>query len=219
MGLLFYDSPLAAAILFVVLLFIYYPREKQKQMKKKKEQLSQYFKETLHSVLAALKAGYSVENAFVEAYGDMNYRFGAENVMVKELLYINRQVKNNIPIERLMETFGRESGVDDIRDFGRIFPVAKRSGGDMSKVIERSISMITRRMEIKEDIRILVAAKKYEQQIMNLVPMGIILYIRVSNPGYFDSLYHQVAGILVMTGALGIYITAYGMSEKILEIT
>ena len=65
----------------------------------------------------------------------------------------------------------------------------------------------------------LVAAKKYEQQIMNLVPMGIILYIRVSNPGYFDSLYHNLAGVLIMTAALALYLAAYLLSEKILEIT
>lgn len=43
---------------------------------KKSEKLEDHFKEALSAVVAALRAGYSVENAFVEAYKDLAYRFG-----------------------------------------------------------------------------------------------------------------------------------------------
>lgn len=89
----------------------------------------------------------------------------------------------------------------------------------MGEIMEHTISIITRKMEIKKEIRMLTAAKKYEQKIMNLVPMGIIFYIRMTNPGYFNSLYHNVAGIVIMTAALCVYAAAYYMSEKILAIT
>ena len=170
-------------------------------------------------MVAALKAGYSVENAFGESYKDMDYRFGKDNVMTRELLLISHQLKNSVSLEQLVDQLAEKTGVGDVKDFARIFRVAKRSGGDMARIMERSISMISRRMEMKEEIRMLVAAKKYEQQIMNLVPMGIIFYIRVSNPGYFDSLYHNLAGVLIMTAALALYLAAYLLSEKILEIT
>jgi tight adherence protein B len=216
-GFLFYNSWIAVLAGLPFLIF-YYKSEYQKQLKRKTEELTNRFKEALLSVLSALKAGYSVENAFLEAYQDLNYRFGSEDIMVKELLFINRQIKNNIPIENLMEEFANQSGSDDIRDFAHIFRIAKKTGGDMGKIMERTISIITGRMEIKEDIRILVAGKRYEQKIMDLVPMGIILYIRLSNPGYFDELYHNLSGIVIMTLALVIYLAAYYISEKILEI-
>lgn len=216
-GFLFYDSFLSMVIGSPVLVF-YWRYERKKQAKKQAEKLALHFKEALLSVLAALKAGYSVENAFAEAYHDLEYRFGKENQMVKELLSINRQVKNNVPIERLLEAFAKKTKNEDIRDFAQVFRIAKRSGGDMGRVMERSISVLTRRMETKEEIRMLVAAKRYEQQIMNFVPMGIILYIRLTNPGYFDNLYHNLPGVLVMTAALVVYLAAYRLSEKILEI-
>lgn len=216
-GILFYNSWISILIGSPVLI-LYYRFEYQKLMKKKTEELTSHFKEALLSILSALKAGYSVENAFVEAYRDMAYRFGSEEVMVRELLFINRQVKNNIPIERLIEEFAQKSDSADIKDFAHIFKIAKKSGGDMGKIMDRTISIITRRMEIKEDIRILVAAKKYEQQIMNLVPLGIILYIRLANQGYFEPLYHNPAGIVIVTVALAVYLGAYYLSQKILEI-
>ena len=124
-----------------------------------------------------------------------------------------------MPIEQLVDGLAEKTDVSDIRDFARIFRVAKRSGGDMGRIMERSIAIITRRMEVKEEIRILVAAKKYEQQIMDLVPMGIIFYIRLTNPGYFDGLYHNMAGVLIMSAALAVYLFAYLLSEKILEVS
>lgn len=216
-GILFYNSWISILIGSPVLI-LYIRFEYQKLVKKKTEKLASHFKEALLSILSALKAGYSVENAFVEAYRDLEYRFGSEEVMVRELLFINRQVKNNIPIEKLIEEFAQKSGSADIKDFARIFRIAKKSGGDMGKIMDRTISIITRKMEMQEDIRMLVAAKKYEQQIMNLVPLGIILYIRLTNQGYFDPLYHNPAGIVIVTAALAVYAGAYYLSEKILEI-
>lgn len=216
-GFLFYNSWMGI-MAGSPLLILYYKWEQQKLLKKKEEELNDHFKEALLSILSALKAGYSVENAFVEAYRDLEYRFGSNETIVKELLFINRQVKNNIPIGHLMEEFAKKTGSEDIRDFAHIFKIAKKSGGDMGRIMERTIFIITKRMEMQQDIRLLVAAKRYEQQIMNFVPMGIILYIRLSNPGYFDGLYHNLAGAVIMTAALAVYLAAYRLSEKILAI-
>lgn len=216
-ALLFYDS-LYAFFAGFLLFPLYYRFQLQKLCKQKKEAMALYFKEALQSMVAALKAGYSVENAFFESYKDMDYRFGKDNVMTKELLMIHHQIKNSVPIESLVDSLADKTDVSDIRDFARIFRVAKRTGGDMAGIMERSIGIITRRMEVKEEICILVAAKRYEQQIMNLVPIGIIFYIRITNPGYFDGLYHNVAGVLIMSAALAIYLFAYLLSEKILEV-
>lgn len=217
-AVLFYDS-LYALLVGLFLFPFYYRFQAEKLCRQKKEKLALYFKEALQSIVAALKAGYSVENAFLESYKDMDYRFGKDNVMTKELLGIQHQLKNSVPIEQLVDGLAEKTDVSDIRDFARIFRVAKRSGGDMGRIMERSIAIITRRMEVKEEIRILVAAKKYEQQIMDLVPMGIIFYIRLTNPGYFDGLYHNMAGVLIMSAALAVYLFAYLLSEKILEVS
>ncbi|MCH5280903.1 MAG: type II secretion system F family protein [Lachnospiraceae bacterium] len=216
-SILFYNS-LWPIIIGSIALIPFYKRERDKLLKKKHEELAVHFKESLFVVLSALKAGYSVENAFVEAQKEMQFRFSEKNVMVQELILINRQVKNNIPIEQLLENFAHKTHSEDIKDFADIFKLAKRSGGDMGEIMEHTISVITRRMEMRETIKLLSAAKKYEQSIMNLVPVGIIFYIRLTNPGYFDSLYHNLFGICVMTAALLVYASAYLLSEKILEI-
>lgn len=214
---LFYNS--AFTLIFGIPAFILLYRDECKKAEKQElERTEEIFKDVLQSVLTSLKAGYSVENAFVEAEKDLEYRLGKNNDMVLELLAMNRHIKNNIPIEKTVYNLAEATKSKDIMDFATVFKIARRTGGDMGKVLERTISIITRRRELKQEISLLVAAKKYEQQIMNCVPMGIIFYIRLTNPRYFDDLYHNLFGITVMTVALVVYYFAYRLSEKILDI-
>ena len=148
-AVLFYDS-LYAVLAGMLLLPFYCHFQESKLQKRKKEKFAHYFKEALQSIVAALKAGYSVENAFGESYKDMDYRFGRDNVMTRELLLISHQLKNSVSLEQLVDQLAEKTGVGDVKDFARIFRVAKRSGGDMARIMERSISMISRRMEMKE---------------------------------------------------------------------
>ena len=214
---LFYDSFLGM-IVGLICLYPYLKGEIRRYKGLVLERDEQRFKELLLSVVAAMKAGYSVENSFGEAYKDLKFRFGDKDEMVKRLLSVTRQLTNNIPIEKLMEDMADEIGSDEIRDFSDIFRIAKRTGGNMTGIMEHSASVISRRMEMKEEIAMAVAAKKYEQQIMNVVPMGIIFYIRVTNPGYLESLYHNLAGVMIMSVALLLYGAAYLLSEKILSM-
>ncbi len=213
---LFYDSPFGL-IVGLICSYPYLKGELDKYNAAILERTEQRFKEMLLSLVAAMKAGYSVENAFGEAYKDMRFRFGDRDDTVKQLLKVLRQLKNRIPIENLMEEMADETGSEDIHDFADIFRIAKRTGGNMTAIMEHTASVITRRMEMKEEIAMAVASKKYEQQIMDVVPLGIILYIRLSNPGYLNSLYHNPAGIMIMTIALVFYAAAYLLSEKILR--
>lgn len=53
---------------------------------------------------------------------------------------------------------------------------------------------------------------------MNGVPFGILLYISIASRGFFDVLYKNAAGIIVMTICLGVYLGAIFLSGKIVDI-
>ena len=56
-----------------------------------------------------------------------------------------------------------------------------------------------------------------EWMIMKLIPFAILLYIELANPEYFDGLYHNTRGVLVMTGCLAVYLGAYMAGEMIMK--
>lgn len=53
---------------------------------------------------------------------------------------------------------------------------------------------------------------------MNMVPFLIMAYLQLTSKGFFDCLYFNTAGILIMTGCLALYLAAFLISRKMIEI-
>ena len=213
----FYKS--FAAVLFMTPLLIpIIRRAKARRRERLGSELLNEFKEMAASVLTALKAGYSAENAMLEALGEMEFLYGPKAPICRELLIIRGGLENHIPLESLLDDFAARSGIEEIREFADVFAIAKRSGGNMTEILMRTIRIIQSRIEVENEIGVLLSAKKMEQKIMDVVPFVIIIYIGTTSRGFFDVLYHNVAGIIIMTACLGVYAAAYLLSEKIVQI-
>lgn len=213
----FYES-IQGSIFLLPILFFYIRKSRRKLKKELKFQLSLQFRDFIMSVSAGIHAGYSVENAWKEAYEEMRMVYGNESMIVREVFIMLAGIENNRSLESLLYDFGKKSEVDEIREFAEVFAIAKRSGGDMGKIIRTCASMINDKVEVKRAIHIAVHGKKFESQLMNAIPFIIILYISLSTPGFFDELYHNRRGILIMTVCLILYLISYGMAEKIVDI-
>ena len=121
-------------------------------------------------------------------------------------------------IEDAFDEFAKECGVEEIDIFAQILHYAKRSGGNLIEIIRSTTETISEKIDVKREIRTIISAKQFEQSIMNYVPMGIILYMRVSAPGMFEKVYGNVAGVIIMTGCLLVYFLARIIAEKIVDI-
>lgn len=87
----------------------------------------------------------------------------------------------------------------------------------MAEIIRSSAGQIGKQIELRQEIRMLLGGKKMELAIMKVMPFGILFYINMGNRGYFDSLYHNFAGALIMTGCLAVYLGAYLLGEHIMK--
>ena len=123
----------------------------------------------------------------------------------------------NIGLVELLEDLARRSHLTQIEEFASVLAIARKSGGNTSAVITSSVYQISRTAEVKEEILIQTAEKRMEQRIMNIMPFAIPAYLEISSKGYFDTLYHNPRGIVIMTGCLALYLTAYCLSERIIQ--
>lgn len=197
---------------------IYRRRKKQQLTQKRQDILCRQFKDSIQCAASSMAAGYSIENAFREAYAEMRMQYGPDALMTGELRYMNSCLSLNIPLEQLLYDFANRSGLEDVRSFCEVFTFAKRSGGDFMKIIHMTADRISDKNELMEAIRTEIAGKRMEQKLMNLMPLFILLYVDVSFGGYLDGLYHNPFGVLVMTVCLVVYMCAYLLSEKIMSI-
>lgn len=214
---LFYRSWIVM-ILFWIFYPVYRRRKKKQFIQKRQDILCRQFKDSIQCVAASMAAGYSIENAFKEAYAEIRLQYGKTAWMTEELRYMASCLSLNIPLDQLLYDFANRSGLEDVRSFCEVFVFARRSGGDFIQIIRMTAARISEKNELMESIQTEISGKRMEQKIMNLMPLFILLYVDVSFGGYLDGLYHNGFGILVMTVCLAVYMAAYYMSEKIMGI-
>ena len=217
LGRLFYDSWIAVPVL-APLLIPFLKRERRMLQSKRRRMLGIGFKDAIRSVAASQRAGYSVENAFLEARSDMATLYGKDSLICRELDVIAKGIKNALTLEDMLQTFAQRTKHPDILEFADIFRVAKRGGGNMTQVIADTVKIISDKAEAERQIGVIIAAKRMESRLMEAVPLLIILYIGLTNRGFFEPLYHNVAGVIIMTIALLVYLAAYLMIESIIDI-
>ena len=96
--------------------------------------------------------------------------------------------------------------------------IARRSGGRLVSIIERTVQIMGDRSQVKEEIQTLTASKRFEQRIMNLIPVLMVLYIDWTSPGFFTVMYTTLLGRVLMTGCLLVYLASVWLTQKILDI-
>ncbi len=213
----FFYRSFIAVIPMSVVGYLYYRKQKNELASRDIKILESQFGEAIRAVDTALKAGYSVENAFVQSGKDMERQYGKDSFIHEELEVIRRGLVINITLEEMLADLALRSGSEAIEDFSKVFMIAKRYGGNMSEVISTAVETISIRIETREEIETAISGKKMEQNIMKLMPFGILTYVGVSSPGYFDFLYGNLTGIAMMTGLMAVYLAAYFIGDKILS--
>ena len=198
--------------------FLYLPFKRKQLLYEKRKRLYHQFRDALNSINAAVSAGYSLENAVSEARKDLTRIYGITSEMVLELSYMETQMRLSVPVEKLFYELGQKSQVEDIRNFSEIIAQAKRTGGNLRETLEKSARIIEEKIDVKKEIDSLLSAKKMEHTFMSLMPAGIILYMRLTSPGFLDVLYHNIAGACIMTICLLIYLTAFFFGRRIVQI-
>ncbi len=212
----FYKSPVAFFILLIPLEYIFLRYMKISLIEKRKYELSLGFREAIMAVQSSLNAGYSVENAFIEAGRVMDSMYG-ESPIRNEFRILTRRLRSNETLEKILLDLSYRSGIEDIEDFANVFAAAKRSGGDFTRIIRKAAESIGDKMDVRRDIRTAISAKRYENRVMEAVPFGIIIYLNITSADFLSVLYNNVTGSVIMTIALGLYTLGFIMAEKIVS--
>ena len=214
---IFYKSP-AALILSIPGAAVFLFNRRKKLAEKRRRRFNIQFKDAITAMSAALIAGYSLENSITESNREMRLLYGEESDICRELNHMTAKLKLNIPIENLFMDLAERSDLEDIKIFAQIINIAKRTGGNMVAIIKNTAETITQKVETKQEIEVLISAKKMEQRIMNIVPIFMIAYISITSPGFFDVMYETIIGRIIMTTCLALYFVSYYLSERIANI-
>lgn len=217
-GYVFYQHVIAA--LLISLVGLYYPKIRRKDLIRKRKALLQLqFKQALASLSSALGAGKSVENAFQEALVDLRLLYpDPRALIVKELETINRRIENGETIEMALNDLSERTQIDDIQQFTEVFATCKRTGGNLVHVIRRTASIIQEKLDIQQEITVMMAQKRFESRVLAFAPVIVIAVLSFSSPDYMEPMYKGITGYLIMSAALLILLGCFGITKLIMNI-
>lgn len=214
---LFYSSAISF-ICMLPYLYFFMKKERYRLCKRRKEQLRREFNEGIQALQAALDAGYSVENAFVESSRDLALIYPDGSYITTEFSRIIQGIRMNKTPEEMLINFAQRSGLEEINSFAEIFVIAKKSGGDLLLIIRSTAQNIREKIEVENEIETMMTGKKLEQRVMNMIPFGILAYVRLTSGGFLDIMYGNWTGIVIMSICLGIYMAALKIADKIVDV-
>ncbi len=214
----FFDSWIPAAAAFLPAMFFYGRRRVRVVREEQKAQIKKQFLYAAGLLSDYLRSGYSIENALVRSQTELREVYGEKSRILEEWKQMAAGLSINRSAEEVFREFGLRSGVEEIRSFADIFGIVKRSGGQLGEVIAAVTEILAGQFEVEEQIETMITAKRFEQKIMNRMPLGILLYIKTASPEFMAVLYEGLTGRLIMGGCLLVYGAAYCWAEKIVRM-
>ena len=216
-GYIFYKS-IIGIVLLELLLPIYLKIKEEEYKNKHIQDLKVEFKEMLLAYRSAVVSGVSPKNAIEYVIDEMTALGYDKGIVIKELKYMKNQIELNVPVSDLFLDWGNRSRVEDILNFSNIFDLIEKTGGSLASVMKDCADIISEKIEVEREIDVIVSSKRYEQKIINVIPLFILLYVDLSSKGFLDPMYQGFFGRGIMTVCLLLYFTAYYLSIRIMRI-
>lgn len=216
-GFLFYHSFWSVFLLPVVYLILE-KRWKKDKLREIESKLMEHFINGLQVLDVSLQAGFSMENAWKEVEKETLLLYGEQSCFYQEINAMNRTASFNMPIELLFLTFAQRTGIEDIINFAEVMDYGKRAGSNWKRIISDTVLRMIERYETQKEIEVMVAGKRMEQQVMNVIPLGMLLFLKLTSWEYMSILYGNLLGVLMMSIFLVVYGVAILWSEKIMDI-
>ena len=214
----FFDLPLLGAVFSVPAVLIFQKPLKRRKAEKRKERFKKEFLNAVTLLGDCLKSGYSVENAVERSIGELEELWGEQSDVVREWRRMAAGLRTARTIESLFRDLGQRSCIEEVRTFSELFGIVKRSGGQLSLVVRNTAERLTEAFQVEEQIRTATASKRFEERIMSVMPLGILLYIRFGSPDLLTPLYTTLFGRVFMAVCLAFYGAAICLSGRILRI-
>lgn len=216
MAWIFY-SDVKGVMIFPFVYYLIFKYFEDDDVHKEKARFLREYQEFLNGVVSWISSGLSVEKAFVREEEEFRSLIGEKSALYKALKRINSKVDMNIPIEKAFYEFATEIDLEEVWEFAEIFVFSKRLGNDYSKNLKLCADRIGSKLELRGEIETSIVEKQMEMKVMCILPIILLVFLKLSAADFIGVLYGNLAGKLVMTVALAMYVSGVVLSYVIVK--
>lgn len=217
-GWLFFKN-VVVSVLFCVCPFLLFPLFRDFVVQRRREEMNMHFKDVLYAFSDAAASGKSAQASIENAYRNLRRIYGDGNVLTESFGEMTMKIREtNAAPEKVLLDFALSCDVEDIRNFIEIYTICLTSGGDREKAIAKAASIIGEKINLRLELRNILAQKKLEAAILCSITPIILLFLQITSGDYTAVLYTTLAGRIIMCGCLGAAAFAASKCLKIMDI-
>lgn len=192
-----------------------YRFDRQREKEKYNAALSTQFRTMLQSMMGTLEAGYALKNSLITAGKECAEIHSRNCEMAVAIDRLRMRIELNESFDSAVRQLSKDFPIEEMRDFAEVVAITTRTGGNVIRIIRDTAEKIIAGIELKEELRTIVASRQMEQRIMTMMPSVMICFLMISSPGLLDCLFGNPFGVLVMTVMLSLNVVADYIGKRI----
>ena len=182
------------------------------RLKRVHKAFAQQLPDNLQIIGSAMRAGHSFPSSL--------------NVVIKDAVEpshseFQRAVTDEalgIPLDDALTTVARRMNSKDFEQVAMVAGLQRESGGNSAEVIDRVTETVRERAELRRMIDTLTAQGRLSGGIVTALPIGLLVFLTASNPGYIEPLFNTTGGKVALAAAAAMVVAGYLWIRKIVEI-
>jgi len=168
--------------------------------------------DVLFMLSSSLRAGLSLTQAFEILESEMSPPSSQEfGLMIKAH-------RVGVPLEDALQGLNQRMVCEEMNLITTAVLMARATGGDVTKVINQLITTIREKRKLDDKVKTLTLQGKLQAVIMSGLPIIFAVFVRSSNPGYFDLLLHDKLGNTLLFVAIGLWIVGVIILVKVSKV-
>ena len=180
--------------------------------KRRTEKFNIQLVDTLVSMSNALKAGFSITQAFESVARD------GENPIAQEFGLLLQQTRLGISFSDALQNLAERVASDDLTLVVLSIETARQTGGNLTEVFEQISSTIRQRMRIENRIKTLTSQGRLQGIVVGSMPIIILIALLIIDPDMMMPFVHSLFGIVVMGIVVALIAMGGLIIRKIIDI-
>lgn len=168
--------------------------------------------DTLVGMSNALKAGFSITQAFESVAKN------GENPIAQEFDVFLQQTRVGANFSDALDSLEKRVGSQDLTLVVQAIETARKTGGNLTEVLERISATIRERMRIENRIRTLTAQGRLQGIVVGAMPAIIAAALTIIDPGIMLPFLHSAIGIAVIIAVAILVLCGALLIRKIVNI-
>jgi len=164
--------------------------------------------DSLVSMSSALKAGFSIIQAFESVEPPISQEFG---------LFL-QELRVGVKFEEALRHMEARVGSEDLILMNQAIEIARQTGGNLTEVFEKIAATIRERMRIEQRVRSLTAQGRLQGIVVGSVPVLLLLAMTMIDPNMMMTFFHSRAGLGLLALAAMLEIGGALLIRKVMRI-